>query len=135
MEGSQIRKGESVMPSSSAVKAKIKFPGKSVNIKIHDQFPDPRGEVLVLAGGKVNFKNEDGKEYRVLVWRKRTEEKFGIEFVLAGHASVTLAALPDEELHYKVLDKSGTMATGHGGGPIKSVIETIETGHGGGPIK
>lgn len=40
------------MPASSAAKAKIKFPGKSATIKIHNQYPDPAGEVLVLAGGK-----------------------------------------------------------------------------------
>ena len=123
------------MPATSAAKAKIKLPGKSATIKIHNQYPEPAGEVLVLAGGKIHFKNEDGKDYRVLVWRKRTEEKLGIQFLLSGHGVVTLVALPDEELHYTVLDKTGTVATGHGGGPIKSVVESIEIGHGGGPIK
>ena len=124
------------MPSSSAAKAKIKFPARSATIKIHDRYPDPSGLVLVLAGiGKIHFKNEDGKEYRVLIWSKGSEEKFCIEFVLPPHGAITLTARIDEELHYKVLDKTGTVATGHGGGPIKSVTEAIELGHGGGPIK
>jgi hypothetical protein len=124
------------MPSSSAAKAKIKFPAKSTTIKIHDQCPDPGGLVSVLAGvGRVHFKNEDGKEYRVLIWRKSTEEKHGLEFVLTGHGSVTITARLDEEFDYKVLDKSGNVMTGRGGGPIKFVLETAEVGHGGGPVK
>jgi hypothetical protein len=102
------------MPSSSPEKAK----DKSATIRIHNENPDPSGLVLVAAGGRVHFKNEDDKEYQVSIGRERPNQH--VEFVLPEHGSVTIVARPDAELYYTVFDKTDRAANGHGGGPIKS---------------
>ena len=103
------------MPSSSPEKARA----KSVTIRIHNENPDPSGLVLVAAGGRVHFKNEDDKEYQVSIGREKGANQ-PVEFVLAEHGSVTIVARPNAELYYTVFDKTDRVANGHGGGPIKS---------------
>jgi hypothetical protein len=126
------------MPTGAAAKAKqFSFPVKLATIKIHDQSPSPKDLVVVATKvGKVQFKNADEKEYRIRIWRKDTDEKFGIELVLPHDGTTSFTVQTDQEFHYSVLDKAGDAAAGgRGGGPIK--FETLESviGRGGGPIK
>ncbi|MBV9887250.1 MAG: hypothetical protein JO119_11945 [Acidobacteria bacterium] len=111
-------------------------PQKVVTIHIHHRHPEPSGEVVVIAGiGQAEFKNEDDREYRVAVWRKRTHRELAIEMLLPPKQTIAFTSEANEEFHYEVQDRIGQVATGHGGGPIKFEVLLMETGHGGGPIK
>lgn len=115
---------------------KLEFAEKVAVIRIRNQQPDPAGEVVVAAKeGRVEFKNEDDREYGVAVWRKRTHRDLAIEMLVPAKHTIAFTSAVDEEFHYEVLDRIGQVATGHGGGPIKFVVLAVFTGHGGGPIK
>jgi hypothetical protein len=111
-------------------------PQQVVAIHIHHQNPEPSGEVVVMATiGKAEFVNDDDREYRIAVWRKRTHRDLALEMLLPPGQSIAFTSEADEEFHYEVRDRIGQVATGHGGGPIKFEVMAMETGHGGGPIK
>jgi hypothetical protein len=114
-------KGESAMASSAVAKAKVKNLPKSATIKIIDQTAVPPGEVEVMPDvGRVHFKNEDSKEYKIRLWRPGTEPHFGIELVLAPNGTITIVIRKDDEFNYSIMSKTGGMETGRGGGPIKN---------------
>jgi hypothetical protein len=114
-------KGESAMASPAVAKAKVKSLPKSATIKIIDQAPVPSGEVEVMPDvGRVHFKNEDSKEYKIRLWRIGTEPHFGIELVLAPNGTITIAIRKDDEFSYTIMTKNGIMENGRGGGPIKN---------------
>jgi hypothetical protein len=109
------------MASSAVAKAKMKTLPKSATIKIINQTAVPSGEVEVMPDvGRVHFKNEDGKEYKIRLWRLGTEPHFGIELVLAPNGTITIVIRKDDEFNYSITSKNGIMDTGHGGGPIKN---------------
>ncbi len=112
------------------------MPQKVATIHIRNEYPEPAGEVVVMAAqGKVEFANDDDREYRVAVWRKRTHRDLALEMLLPPGQTIAFTSEADEEFHYEVRDRIGQVATGHGGGPIKFEMMAMETGHGGGPIK
>jgi hypothetical protein len=99
----------------------MKILPKSATITIKHQDPIPPGEVEVMPDvGRVHFKNEDGKEYKIRLWRLGTEPNFGIELVLAPNGTITIVIRKDDEFNYTIMSKNGIMDTGHGGGPIKN---------------
>ena len=111
-------------------------PQKVATIRIRHQDPNPSGEVVVIAKqGQAEFRNEDDREYRVAIWRKRTHRGLAIEILLPPEQTIAFTAEADEEFYFEVLDRIGAVATGHGGGPIKFEVLAAEMGHGGGPIK
>ncbi len=121
---------------SPVPKQKLEFARSVAVIRIHDQQPDPSGEVVVAANvGHVEFKNEDDRDYGIAVWRKRTHRDLAIDMLLPAKQTIAFTSAVDEEFHYEVLDRIGLVATGHGGGPIKFQVLAVEIGHGGGPIK
>ena len=117
-------------------KQQREFVQEVVVIHIRDQQPDPSGEVLVAAKeGRVEFKNEDDRDYGIAVWRTRTHRDLAIDILLPAKQMIAFTAAATEEFHYEVLDRIGQVATGRGGGPIKFEVLELLTGHGGGPIK
>jgi hypothetical protein len=109
------------MASSAVAKAKVKNLPKSATIKITDQTAVPPGEVEVMPDvGRVHFRNEDSKEYKIRLWRPGTEPQFGIELVLAPNGTITIVIRKDDEFNYSIMSKTGNMEDGHGGGPIKN---------------
>jgi hypothetical protein len=121
---------------SPVPKQKLEFAQRVAIIHIHDQQPNPSGEVVVAAReGRVEFKNQDDREYGIAVWRNRTHRDLAIEILLPAKHTIAFTSAVDEEFHYEVLDRIGQVATGRGGGPIKFQVLAMETGHGGGPIK
>jgi hypothetical protein len=113
------------MASTAVAKAKVKSLPKSAIIKIKDQKPTPPGEVEVMPDvGRVHFKNEDGKEYRIRLWRvgpdSNSDSNIGIELVLPPNGTISIVIRKDDEFNYLVMSKAGIAETGHGGGPIKN---------------
>jgi hypothetical protein len=107
--------------ATAVAKAKVKNLPKSATIKIKDQNPTPSGEVEVLPDvGRVYFKNEDGKEYRIRLWRVGSEPNIGIELVLPPEGTISIVIRKEDEFNYTIMSKTGIMDNGHGGGPIKN---------------
>ena len=107
--------------ATAVAKAKVKDLPKSATIKIKDQNPAPSGEVEVLPDvGRVHFKNEDGKEYRIRLWRVGSDPNIGIELVLPPNGTISIVIRKEDEFDYTIMSKTGIMENGHGGGPIKN---------------
>jgi hypothetical protein len=122
------------MPAGTKESSNI--PQEVVTIEIHNQKPEPYGAVTVFARiGRAEFKNEDDVDYRVLVWRARTEKALAIELLLPAHQTIAFTTQVEEQFHYSVLDRFGNAETGHGGGPIKFEVPEMEVGHGTPPGK
>jgi hypothetical protein len=109
------------MASPAVARAKVKNLPKSATIKIKHQDPIPPGEVEVMPDvGRVHFKNEDSKEYKVRLWRRGTEPHLGVELVLPPNGTITIVIRKDDEFDYTIMSKNGVVEDGHGGGPIKN---------------
>jgi len=109
------------MATTAAAKAKQTALPKSATITIRDQHPNPSGEVEVTPdGGKVHFDNKDKKEYRIRLWKPKTEPSSGIDILLPAAGRVTVAIKKNDVFEYSVVHLSGNVETGQGGGPIKN---------------
>jgi hypothetical protein len=108
------------MASTAAAKAKMRDLPKSATIRIKDEDPTPSGEVEVMPDvGRVHFKN-DAKEYRIRLWRVGSDPSTGIEIVLPPSSTISIVIRKDDDFNYLVMNKTGNMENGHGGGPIKN---------------
>jgi hypothetical protein len=107
---------------SGAAEAKqYDLPG-SATITICNQDPDPPGKVEVTPdGGRIEFDNQDDKEYRLRLWRTDSDSSKGIDILLSPGDSVTVVIKKNDEFLYSVVNISGDeAANGHGGGPIRN---------------
>jgi len=108
--------------TTGAARAKEKEIGlpKSATITIREQHPHPHGEVEVTPdGGRVHFHNKDKKEYRLRLWRPKTDPNTGIDLLLPASGRVTVVIKKRDEYFYNVMNIDADIAeTGNGGGPI-----------------
>ncbi len=110
------------MATTGTAKAKQVTLPRSATITIRDQEPSPAGEVEVTPeGGRVHFDNEDKKEYRLRLWKPRTDPNAGIDILLPAGGCITVVIKKRDEYRYSVIGIAGGDAdTGSGGGPIKN---------------
>lgn len=95
---------------------------ESAVITIHDQEPDPSGEVEVTPyGGRIHFQNADDKEYRLRFWKTGTDVNSGIDILLPAGERVTVVINKDDVFSYSFRDIGDSkVASGKGGGPIRN---------------
>ncbi len=110
------------MAMTGAARAKEIGLPKSATITIREQHPHPSGEVEVTPdGGRVHFHNKDKKEYRLRLWRPKTDPSAGIDIFLPAAGRVTIVIKKKDEYYYNVMHIDGDSgASGTGGGPIKN---------------
>jgi len=91
-------------------------------ITINEQKPYPPGTVEVAPDvGRVHFENKDKKEYRLRLWKPKTEPNAGIDILLPAGGRVTVVIKKLDEYEYSVIQiDGGGAATGNGGGPIRN---------------
>src|SRR5258708_24750945 len=78
---------------------------EAATITIRDQQPDPCGEVEVTPnGGRVHFKNEDDKEYRLRFWKTERDVTDGIDILLPAGGRVTVVINKDDVFSYSFRD-------------------------------
>jgi hypothetical protein len=108
--------------TTGAARAKETSLPRSATITIRDQKPNPSGEVEVTPeGGRVHFQNKDKKDYRLRLWKPKTDPNEGIDILLRANGSVTVVIKAKDEYHYGVMHlASGDTFNGTGGGPIKN---------------
>jgi hypothetical protein len=107
---------------SAATRAKQSTLPRSATITVRNQEPHPCGEVEVTPhGGRIHFENKDKKEYRLRLWRSKSEPSAGIDILLPAAGRATVVIRRHDEFHYSVLHIDGEeVMTGKGGGPIKN---------------
>lgn len=107
---------------TGAARAKEKDLPRSKTITIREKHPHPSGEVEVTPdGGRVHFHNKDKKEYRLRLFRPKTEPSTGIDLLLPAHGRLTVVIKKRDEYYYDVLNIDADIAeSGNGGGPIKN---------------
>jgi hypothetical protein len=95
---------------------------KSATITIREQHPSPAGEVEVTPhGGRIHFQNEDKREYRLRLFKAKTEPVAGIDILIPAGGRVTVVIKEKDEFNYRVMNAEGGEAfSGNGGGPIKN---------------
>ncbi len=110
------------MDTTGATKAKQTTLPRSATITIREQHPSPSGEVEVTPdGGRVHFENKDKKEYRLRLWKPKTESNAGIDILLPAGGLVTIVIKRKDEYEYSVVHvDGGGVESGNGGGPIKN---------------
>ena len=110
------------MANTAAAKAKEKTLPRSATITIRAQKPRPVGEVEVTPdGGRIHFRNKDGKDYRLRFWKLGTESSAGIDILLAARSRITVMIKKEDAFHYSVLPIEGGIGeNGQGGGPIRN---------------
>jgi hypothetical protein len=108
--------------TTGAARAKEIGLPKSATITIREQHPSPSGEVEVTPdGGRVHFHNKDKKEYRLRLWRAKTDPSAGIDLLLPANGRVTVVIKKRDEYYYDVMNINASLAeSGNGGGPIKN---------------
>jgi hypothetical protein len=90
-------------------------------ITIRDKKPCPADEVEVTPNaGKVHFDNEDDREYRLRLYKPDTDPVAGIDILLTARGRSTVVIKKDDVFSYLILDLSGDMSSGNGGGPIRN---------------
>ncbi len=97
---------------------------------IREEHPSSPGEVEVTPdGGRVHFENKDKKEYRLRLWKPKTEPNAGIDLLLPAGGRVTVVIKKKDEYEYGVIHiDGGTVESGNGGGPIKNWVTTDRAG-------
>ena len=110
------------MATTGTARAKETPLPRSATIIIRGQEPKPRGEVEVAPEvGKIHFENKDKKEYRLRLWKPKTDPNAGIDILLPAGGSITLVMKKRDEYFYSVLGiDGGDTHNGEGGGPIKN---------------
>lgn len=110
------------MAMTGTTKAEESTLPESATITIHEQQPDPSGEVEVTPyGGRVHFQNQDNQEHRLRFWKKGTDANAGIDILLPAEGRVTVVINKDDEFDYSVMHiDGGIVSSGKGGGPIKN---------------
>jgi hypothetical protein len=108
--------------TTGAAKAKQTTLPRSATITIREKHPSPSGEVEVTPdGGRVHFENKDKQEYRLRLWKPKTEPNAGIDILLLAGARVTIVIKKRDEYYYSVIHiDGGDAASGNGGGPVKN---------------
>jgi hypothetical protein len=108
--------------STAARRAKQTALPRSATITIREQHPSPSDEVEVTPdGGRVHFENKDKKEYRLRLWKPKTEPNAGIDILLPAGGRVTVVIKEKDVFEYSVMSIAGGEAmSGNGGGPIKN---------------
>jgi len=108
--------------TTGAAEAKHSTLPQSVTITINEQKPYPSGTVEVAPDvGRVHFANKDKKEYRLRLWKPKTEPNAGIDILLPAGGLVTVVIKKNDEYEYSVIQfDGGNAATGNGGGPIRN---------------
>jgi len=68
--------------------------------------------------GRVHFKNQDKKGYRLRFWKQDTGPLRGIDILFPANGRLTVMIKKEDEFFYTVLNLGDEAATGKGGGPI-----------------
>lgn len=109
--------------ATAAKKARQSALPKSATIIIHHGQPDPCGEVEVTPdNGRIIFENKDKKEYRLRIWRLKTDSASeGLDLLLPASGRLTVLIRKNDEFAYSVKPVEATEAmNGAGGGPIRN---------------
>lgn len=109
------------MAMSAAKRAKEPTLPKSATITIENGNPHPHGKVEVTPdAGRIHFHNKDKKEYRLRVWRLKTDSAAqGLDVLIPPGGRFTVLIRKDDQFEYSIMDIHTTEAmNGHGGGPI-----------------
>ena len=110
------------MATTGTTKAEQSSLPQSATITIRAQQPYPSGEVEVTPdGGRIHFQNEDQEEYRLRLWKPKTDANAGIDVLLPAAGRVTILIKTNDEFQYSVMHIDAELAmSGNGGGPIKN---------------
>jgi hypothetical protein len=108
--------------TTGAARGKEKTLPRSATITIRDQKPNPSGEVEVTPdGGRIHFRNKDGKEHRLRFWRVGTESEDGIDMLLPAKGRLTVMIKKGDDCQFSVIPiVGGDALNGIGGGPIRN---------------
>jgi hypothetical protein len=107
---------------TGAAKAKQTALPRTATITIRDHEPSPAGMVEVAPDvGKVQFENKDKREYRLRLWKPKTDPNAGIDILLPAGGCLTVVIKKRDEFFYSVIGIAGGDASaGLGGGPIRN---------------
>jgi hypothetical protein len=110
------------MATTGTTKAEQTSLPQSATITIRAQRPYLCGEVEVTPdGGRVTFENMDKEEYRLRLWKPKTDANAGIDVLLPAGGRTTIVIKTNDEFEYSVINiEGGEAATGGGGGPIRN---------------
>ena len=110
------------MAMSAAERARSSALPKAASVIIQNRLPIPPGEVEVTPdGGRIIFLNEDGCDYRLRLFKPKTESAAGIDVLLPANGRMTVLIKKHDEFMYKIMHlDGGEVMSGAGGGPIKN---------------
>jgi len=110
------------MTMSAAERAKYSALPKAASVIIQDRQPIPSGEVEVTPdGGRIIFLNEDRCDYRLRLFKPKSEPAAGIDVLLPANGRMTVLIKENDEFMYNIMNLDGGEAmSGARGGPIKN---------------
>jgi hypothetical protein len=90
--------------TSAVARAKESSLPKSKTVTIHNQCPNPYGEVEVTPhAGLVHFKNKDHQSYRLRFWKVDTDSDSGIDILLPANGRTSVVIRKGDAFFYAVL--------------------------------
>lgn len=110
------------MAMSAAERAQSSALPKAASVIIQDRQPVCDGEVEVTPdGGRIIFLNEDQCDYRLRLFKPKTDPAAGIDLLLPANGRATVLIKKDDEFMYQLLNLDGSEQLTEGArGPIKN---------------
>jgi len=110
------------MAMSAAERVKCSALPKAASVIIQGRQPVFDGEVEVTPdGGRVIFLNEDQCDYRLRLFKPKTDPATGIDLLLPANGRMTVLIKESDEFMYQLLNLDGSEEMSGGArGPIKN---------------